>query len=245
MDIEDKKHPIITFLVPVYNERNTILSVLERLDRFADHHETIVVDDGSTDGTRDILKNLNRPGIQILYHERNAGKGASIRTGLEHAQGTYVAIQDADLEYDPLQYASLLYKANQENSPVVFGSRFLKTNPAIYNRFLWGNKIITAWINLCGHLHLTDSYTCFKLIRRDLFLDLRLTSRGFEMETEICMKLARRGVSISEVPISYTPRRIDEGKKIGWKDAFKGAWTALKIRLSPMANDTWNKIMAG
>lgn len=224
--------PTISFIVPVYNEKKTILSVLDVLSRFPTAHEIIVVDDGSCDGTREILSSTARPNLLILFHEKNAGKGTAVRTGVEYARGRYVAIQDADLEYDPMEYVELLRLATAENKSAVFGSRFLRKNPAIYWRYLMGNKLMTFWINLLTGAGLTDSYTCFKLLTRDLFASLGLTSNGFEMEAEICVKVARRGVPIHEIPIHYKPRLIEEGKKIKAKDALQGAITAFRIRFT-------------
>lgn len=222
--------PVISFLVPAFNEKNTILTVLDVLSKFPENHEIIVIDDGSIDGTRELLREQNRPNTIILFHEKNAGKGAAIQTGLGQARGRYVAIQDADLEYDPMEYVAMLRVAQTEKIRVIFGSRFLQKNPAIYLRYLWGNKLMTFWINCLTGGGFTDTYTCYKLIDRDLFSSLAVSSRGFEMEAEICVKLACVEGPIREVPIHYRPRRIEEGKKINARDAIKGFMTALKVR---------------
>lgn len=222
--------PEITFIVPAYNEAPRIESVLSRLARFPDTHEILVVDDGSTDGTREILERAEISEGLVLFHDKNRGKGAAVRTALAHARGRRTAIQDADLEYDPLEYADLLAAARESGRPAVFGSRFLRPNPNLYRRFLWGNRLITAWINALTGGGYTDTYTCFKLIDTELFRSLGLVSRGFEMEAEICVKLAARGARPLERPIHYRPRRVEEGKKIGWKDFLRGLRAAFRHR---------------
>jgi glycosyltransferase involved in cell wall biosynthesis len=222
--------PPLSFLVPAYNEIQSIESVLEALNGFPEPHEIIVVDDGSTDGTREKLESLCPANTLVLFHAANGGKGAAVRTALARARGRFTAIQDADLEYDPLDYRGLLDVARRDNARAVFGSRFLRANPNIYRRFLWGNRLMTAWINGLTGARYTDTYTCYKLIESDLFRALALEARGFEMEAEICVKLSARGVFPTEVPIHYKPRRVEEGKKIGWRDFFKGVVTALKHR---------------
>lgn len=224
--------PEISFLVPVYNERAFIEKTLARVRELPLATEVIVVDDGSTDGTRDILRHTRGEGMLLLFHPSNQGKGGAIRTALVHARGTYTVIQDADLEYDPLDCLDLLGRAREEKRVAVFGSRFLSKNPCLYRRFSWGNKVLTGWINiLCGTSY-TDTYTCYKLLTTPLFRSLDLQSTGFEMEAEISVKLACRGIAVAECPIHYTPRKIEEGKKIGWKDAWRGAVKTLYWRWS-------------
>lgn len=230
IDTRSAAPPPLSFLVPAYNEIRSIESVIEALNGFPEPHEIIVVDDGSTDGTREKLEGLRPANTLVLFHAANAGKGAAIRTALAKARGRFTAIQDADLEYDPLDYRGLLDVARRDNARAVFGSRFLRPNPNLYRRFLWGNRLITAWINGLTGARYTDTYTCYKLIETDLFRALALEARGFEMEAEICVKLAARGVFPTEVPIHYKPRRVEEGKKIGWRDFVKGVLAALKHR---------------
>lgn len=222
--------PLVTFLVPVFNEKKTLGAVLDALARFPESREIIVIDDGSTDGSRDYLVKSPAPNQVVLFHEKNAGKGAALRTGLPHARGLYVAIQDADLEYDPKQYVEMLKIARTTRRAAVFGSRFLAANPTSHWRFAWGNKGITAWINALFGIQLTDAYTCYKLVERSALTALNLNSSGFEIEAEICAKLAQNKVLIIENPIHYRPRTVKEGKKIRLKDALKGAWTAFKLR---------------
>jgi dolichol-phosphate mannosyltransferase len=214
--------PEVSFLVPVYNERAFVSATLDRLADVPFSHETIVVDDGSNDGTRDILQGKPRPGVALFFHEMNQGKGGAIQTALAQARGRFTAIQDADLEYDPFDYVGLLTMAKDRNLEAVFGSRFLRDNPTAYQRYLMGNKVMTSWINfLCGS-RFTDCYTCYKLLTTDAFRGLNIESSGFEMEAEVSVKVALRGLRYAEAPIRYQPRRLEEGKKIGWRDAWKG-----------------------
>jgi glycosyltransferase involved in cell wall biosynthesis len=231
--VYDRRGPLtpnVSFLVPIYNERRTVDALLDRLAQVGVSQEIILVDDGSTDGTRNLLSGKERDGVALFFHPENRGKGGAIQTALAQARGRYAAIQDADLEYDPVQYRELLAVARRDNMPAVIGSRFLRDNPTAYRRFLWGNKLLTFWINLLCGSRFTDTYTCYKLIQTDVFRSLNLTSRGFEMEAEICAKIARRHIHFTECPISYAPRRVEEGKKIRWKDAVKGLWAALLHR---------------
>jgi dolichol-phosphate mannosyltransferase len=219
--------PEISFLVPAYNEEKNIADILTRLSALPLSKEIIVVDDGSTDSTRSKLSAVPSAETLVLFHERNAGKGAAIRTALSHARGRTVAVQDADGEYDPAEYPVLLKTLREHGLRAVYGSRFLTKNPTLYRRYLLGNKIMTGWLNfLCGGNY-TDTYTCYKLLERPLMRELDIRSRGFEMEAEISVKLAARGVSVRECPIHYRPRSLEEGKKIGWRDAVKGAWAVL------------------
>jgi dolichol-phosphate mannosyltransferase len=221
--------PEISFLVPAYNERPRIDIILRRLLELPFSKEVIVVDDGSTDGTRELLSAAPRDGLCVLFHPMNAGKGAAIQTALEKARGVYAAIQDADLEYDPGEYAGLLEILRQKKVGVVFGSRFLKDNPTRYRRYLLGNKLITLFTNLICRSHFTDTYTCYKLMGTETLRSLNLLSGGFEMESEICVKVALRGLPYAEGPISYSPRTIEEGKKIGWMDGVKGLATVVRL----------------
>ncbi|HVW66373.1 MAG TPA: glycosyltransferase family 2 protein, partial [Candidatus Peribacteraceae bacterium] len=154
-----------------------------------------------------------------------------IRLGLEHAAGAYTVIQDADLEYDPQEIKLLLDAAKLNPHCAIFGSRFLKKNPHIYWRFLLGNKVLTAWLNLLFGSRVTDSYTCYKLLPTHIFKQLHLTSRGFELEAEIASRCLKTGIDVIEVPISYRPRSVEEGKKINWTDAVKGLLMMWKVRV--------------
>lgn len=221
-DRRSETRPLVSFLVPVFNERASIWKCLDRLWSVPLSKEIIIVDDGSTDRTREFLAENPRDGAVLLFHEKNQGKGGALRTALSKATGAYAAVLDADLEYDPGEYVDLLNHARRNNLKAVFGSRFLKSNPRLYWRFLWGNKVLTAWINLLCSSSYTDCYTGYKLMATSTWRELGLVSSGFEIEAEICVKVAHRQVAFAELPATYLPRRVNEGKKIGWKDAIRG-----------------------
>lgn len=191
--------------------------------------QIVYVDDGSKDKSLELLKASARPQDLVLT-KPNGGKGSAIRKGLEAAEGTYTVIQDADLEYDPAEINLLLQAAKSNPGHGVFGSRFLRKNPNIYKRFLLGNKTLTLCMNILFGAKLTDSYTCYKLLPTPLFRGLHLTSNGFELEAEICGRCLKTGIPITEIPISYAPRTIAEGKKINWRDAVKGLLMMLRVR---------------
>ncbi len=221
--------PLISFLVPVYNERRFVQATLAKLSGVPLSKEIIIVDDGSTDGTRGTLTETPLDGTVLLLHAKNLGKGRALCTALTKATGAYAAVQDADLEYDPNDYVELLKYARQNNMKVAFGSRFLKPNPRIYWRFLLGNKLLTTWINLLCASRYTDAYTGCKLMATNVWRELGLVSTGFEIEAEIAVKVARKGYPFTEFPITYTPRKVEDGKKISWKDALKGLKTARRF----------------
>ncbi|MFA5140975.1 MAG: glycosyltransferase family 2 protein [Elusimicrobiota bacterium] len=229
-----KKPQSLTVIVPAYNEARTLGPLIERLltVRFPLRLEVIVVDDGSTDGTAKEAARLSRPGLKVLRHETNRGKGAAIRTGLDAASGDLVLIQDADLEYEPEDILSLLKPALEQGAPVVYGSRILRReNRASYWRYYWGGRFISLWTNLLFGSRITDEPTCYKLFDARLLKGLGLRCTGFEFCPEATGKLLRGGVPILEVPIRYTPRTIAEGKKIRWLDGVIALWTLLKIRI--------------
>jgi glycosyltransferase involved in cell wall biosynthesis len=220
----------LTILVPVYNEERTLVSIMTALAEKCPDAQIIYIDDGSKDRSLTMLHSYARP-QDIVLTKPNGGKGSAIRMGLDNAKSTYTVIQDADLEYDPAQIAELLSEAKQHPGTAVFGSRFLQPNPNIYKRFLLGNKVMTLCLNLLYGSRVTDSYTCYKLLPTKDFQALNLISRGFELEAEICAKCIKRGIKIREIPITYQPRTIEEGKKINANDAWKGMVTMLKLRL--------------
>lgn len=221
----------VSILIPVYNEAATISAVLERVCGLSLGKEVLVVDDGSRDETGSILKGLaGRLSFKLISHAVNSGKGAALQTGLAAAHGRVVVIQDADLEYDCAQIPALAAPVLNGSADAVFGSRFLQSNPNIYKRYLWGNKILTGFINLLCGSRLTDSYTCYKILKRDLAQSLGLVSRGFEIEAELTVKLLLSGARLIERPISYRPRSLEQGKKIGWKDGAKGLLTSFRAR---------------
>lgn len=221
--------PTLTILVPVYNEEATLVSVMRQLSEECKDAEIIYIDDGSMDGSYELLKQHARP-QDIVITQQNGGKGSAIRAGLAKATGTFTVIQDADLEYDPKQIPLLLFKAQEDARAAIFGSRFLQPNPNLYKRYLLGNKFITACLNFLFKANITDGYTCYKLLPTELFQSLNLTANGFELEAEIAAKCLKQGIPIHEVAISYQPRSLEEGKKIRFHDAVKGLMMMLKIR---------------
>jgi glycosyltransferase involved in cell wall biosynthesis len=223
----------LSILVPIYNEVDTMVSVVEQIRSVALEKEVILVDDFSSDGTRELIKEKfgnDSQGIKIIYHERNKGKGAAIKTALMHAAGDYAIIQDADLEYDPQDYVRLLEAAIKGKAEVVFGSRFKKTWKVTSFWHFLVNKVLTEITNLLFGAKLTDMETCYKMIKTDLFKSLNIESQRFEIEAEITAKLLKKGHAILEVPISYKGRSYHEGKKITWKDGFVAVWALFKYR---------------
>lgn len=227
----------LSVIVPVYNEATTVAQVIERVLKveLGDvEKEIIVVNDGSTDGTGVVLDTLvarRANPLKIVHHEQNRGKGAAIRTALEHVTGDVVITQDADLEYDPQEYPALLAPFEDPAVQVVYGSRNLYGNPRSSWSFYWGGRLVSWIANLLYGSHITDEPTGYKVLRADLLRSLDLQSDGFEFCPEVTGKILRRGIEIHEVPISYRPRSFDEGKKINWHDGLRAIWTLLKYRL--------------
>jgi glycosyltransferase involved in cell wall biosynthesis len=222
----------ISVIIPTFNEAKTIREIIRRveLENIAD--EVLVVDDGSVDGTREILRELNGNGhVKTVLHDVNQGKGAAVRTGIEHAQGDVIIIQDADLEYDPRDFPALLKPIQEGNAEVVYGSRFLggPRRPVMFWHMV-ANKMLTLMTNILYDTILTDMETGYKVFRREIVKDLSLKSRRFDFEPEFTAKILKRKVRIFEVPITFNPRDYSEGKKIGLKDAFQAVWTLMKYR---------------
>ncbi|MFH1283553.1 MAG: glycosyltransferase family 2 protein [bacterium] len=225
----DEKNHLLSVIVPVYNEDRTVLSVITQLISLDADKEIIIVNDGSTDNTVEVLKSVQSPLIRIYSHEKNQGKGSAIRTGIKYARGGIIAVQDADLEYSPDELLTLIKPIRSDECDIVFGSRFMRKNPIIYRKFYYGNKLMSLTISLLTFKRITDAYTCYKLFKREVIQSFPLSSRGFEIEAELSVRVARSKYSLKEMPISYNPRKVNEGKKINWKDMIKGISTAVNV----------------
>jgi glycosyltransferase involved in cell wall biosynthesis len=222
----------LSVIIPVYNESKTIQEIIRRVQRTTLAHEIIVVDDGSKDGTRDLLAALDgKRRVRIVLHEKNLGKGAAVRTGIAHATGDVLLIQDADLEYDPREYPHLLQPIEEGLADVVYGSRFLGApHRAILFWNMVANKILTFMTNILYNTILSDMETGYKVFRREVVEGMPLRSKRFNFEPEFTAKILKRHFRVFEVAIAFNPRDYDEGKKIGLRDAFEAVWTLLKYR---------------
>jgi glycosyltransferase involved in cell wall biosynthesis len=223
----------LSVIIPVYNEKTTIEAVIHRVREIdvGMEKEIVIVDDASQDGTQDVLKNLDYPDIKTYFHEKNQGKGAALHTGFSNAQGDIILIQDADLEYDPSEYPTLLKPILDGRADVVYGSRFLGGPHRVL--FFWhyvGNKLLTTLSNMLSNLNLSDMETCYKVIKKDVLDRITLKSKRFGFEPEITIKLAKLKAKIYEVPISYSGRDYSEGKKIGWKDGFAAIYHIFRYK---------------
>ncbi|MDD3275862.1 MAG: glycosyltransferase family 2 protein [Kiritimatiellales bacterium] len=225
----------LSVVMPVYNEAQTIRKMAGMVLQRPCVKELIIVDDGSVDGTRDMLKELaaQEPLIRVILHEKNSGKGAALRTGFVAAQGQFVIVQDADLEYDPAEYPRLLAPVLQDKADVVYGSRFSGSSAhrVLYFWHSAGNRFITQLSNMFSNVNLTDVETCYKLFRKSVLDQLTIEENRFGFEVEITAKVARLKVRIYEVGISYYGRTCDEGKKIGWRDGVQAVWCILRYNL--------------
>ncbi|NLH47148.1 MAG: glycosyltransferase family 2 protein [Myxococcales bacterium] len=224
----------LSIVMPVFNERDTIEEIVRLVLAVNLEKELIIVDDGSTDGTRDVLREKIEPlpDVRVFYHEVNRGKGAAIRTGKEKITGEIALIQDADLEYDPNDYHTLIDPIVNKKADVVYGSRFLGPRRAFLYWHYLGNRFLTFVTNLLYNTMLTDMETCYKVFRAPILKDMAIRSDRFEFEPEITAKVFKRGYKVFEVPIYYSGRDFAEGKKITWRDGFKALWTILKFRFT-------------
>ncbi len=241
----------LSIIMPVYNEQATLEDIVRRVQAVdltvnADNsnlvlsgpvtleRELVIIDDGSTDGTRDILDDWREDppsNMKIIYHEHNSGKGAALRTGFQHATGDILIVQDADLEYDPRDYVKLLEPLLEGRAPVIYGSRFLGgPRAAMSLSHTLGNQLLTIVTNLLYGTSLSDMETCYKMFRRDVINGIVLRSRAFEIEPELTAKILKQGYTIFEVPISYNGRAFHEGKKISWQDGFSALRTLVRYR---------------
>tara|TARA_Y100000816_G_scaffold280775_1_gene254544 strand:+ start:600 stop:1322 length:723 start_codon:yes stop_codon:yes gene_type:complete len=225
----DKLNFKLSIIIPCFNEKNTIEDILKKIDQSLNYYkfsnfEIIVVDDFSTDGSKEVLKKLsNKEKIQIYFHDNNLGKGAAIHTALKYTTGDIAIIQDADLEYDPFDYNKLLVPFFETNADIVYGSRFLGGGKYVRIHFFWhylANKILTFICNLFINLNLTDMETGYKVFKTSALKSINLKEKSFSFEPEVTIKLAKKNYKFFEVPITYNGRSYEEGKKIGLKDAF-------------------------
>ena len=223
----------LSVIIPVYNEKNTIDEIIHRVlnVEIGLEKEIIVVDDGSQDGTREILEGLNHPNIKVYFHSKNQGKGAALQTGFSKADGDIILIQDADLEYDPREYPILLGPILDGRADAVYGSRFLGGPHRVL--FFWhyiGNRFLTTFSNMLSNLNLTDMETCYKAFKKETLNKITVKSKRFGFEPEITTKLAKLKCKIYEVPISYSGRDYNEGKKIGWKDGIAAFFHIIRFK---------------
>ncbi len=223
---------LLSVIMPVYNERQTIEEIIQRVQNVNLEKEIIIVDDYSTDGTRDYLRTITEKNIKIFFHEQNRGKGAALQTGFEKVSGDIVVIQDADLEYNPEEYHLLIKPILDNRADVVYGSRFL-TGAERRVLFFWhslGNQFLTFLSNMVTDLNLSDMETCYKMFRSEILKDISIEQDRFGFEPEFTVKIAKKKYRIYEVGISYSGRDYSEGKKIGWKDGVAVLWCLAKYR---------------
>jgi glycosyltransferase involved in cell wall biosynthesis len=223
--------PKLTVLIPVYNERVTVMTVLEKVKSLPVSKEIIVIDNLSTDGTRELLETVSDPEIRVVLQSKNLGKGTSVKLGFAMAKGEWVIIQDADLEYEPNDILRLLEHAEKAGEVAVFGSRLLTGNPQGMLAFYIGRVVLNLIFRLLFGARTTDVATCYKLVRSDIAKRLRLRCSGFDLDFELASVLRRLGYNIAEVPITYRPRTIAEGKKIRPMDGIKAIATMLRVRI--------------
>ncbi len=228
------ERPCLSVVVPCFNEHKTVQQLVKRVLDSGWVAEVIVVDDGSTDGTRALLETLDDPRVRVEFHDHNRGKGAALRTGFALAEAEYVVVQDADLEYDPAEYGELLVPLESGQADVVFGSRFVSSRPhrVLYFWHSLGNKVLTLLSNMATDLNLTDMETCYKAFRREVIQSIEIEEDRFGFEPEVTAKVAAAGVRIFEVGISYSGRTYADGKKIGWRDGVRAVVCIAKY--SPM-----------
>ncbi len=225
--------PLLSVVMPVYNERDTIEEIIGRVTSVPMRIELIVVDDRSTDGTRDLLVDLQaRHGFKLILQPVNGGKGAALRRGFQEVTGDVMVIQDADLEYSPEEYSELLALICQGRADVVYGSRFIGRHRVFLFTHYAGNRLLTLLTNVLYNTMLTDMETCYKMMRTEVLRSMVLESNGFGIEPEITAKIFKRGYRVYEVPITYDGRGYEEGKKITWRDGVVALWVLIKYRFT-------------
>jgi glycosyltransferase involved in cell wall biosynthesis len=225
--------PLLSIVIPVYNERDTVAELVRRVAAQPFRMEILLIDDGSTDGTRDVLPEIEKAhgNVRVILHEQNRGKGAALRTGFAASKGELVVVQDADLEYDPRDYSKLLEPLLDGRADVVYGSRFLGGPHRVLNYHHYiANTGLTLLSNLVTNLNLTDMETCYKLFRREVLDGITLREDRFGFEPEFTARIARKGLRVYEVPISYSGRDYEEGKKITWRDGVRALWVIARSR---------------
>lgn len=225
---------LLSVIMPVYNEQDTIETIIEQVLSEPTEKELIIVDDCSKDGTRDILQKITDPRIRIFYHDVNQGKGAAIRTAISKISGDVAIIQDADLEYNPKEYARMIKPIVEDNADVVYGSRFRGAEQRVL--FFWhyiANKFLTLLSNMMTNLNLSDMETCYKAFRSSTLQKIEIQSNRFGVEPELTAKVAKMHCRVYEIPISYYGRDYTEGKKITWRDGFSAIWCIIKFNLFP------------
>ena len=234
--IAPQMKPCLSVIMPVFNERATVAGIIETVLQQPHVAELIVVNDASSDGTRDELDRIKNSDsrLRVYHHDKNQGKGAALRTGIAHATADIVIIQDADLEYDPAEYPSLLHPILSGKADAVFGSRFIgsQEHRVLYFWHSMGNRFLTLMSNMFTNLNLTDMETCYKAVRREIIQSIPIQENRFGFEPEITAKLSKKGVRIYEVSVSYHGRTYAEGKKINWKDGVRAIWCIIKYSLS-------------
>lgn len=221
--------PLLSVIVPVYNEKKTIKEILEKIQLVPIDKEIIVVDDGSSDGTSQILGGINYNNLKVIHHTRNRGKGAAVLTGLTHAEGEFIIIQDADLEYYPNDYFKLMEAIKKNNADLALGARFTKGYKGLFIHKL-GNKFLTTLLNLLFNTDFNDCFTCYKLLRRNAINTLNLKAQGFDIEIELITRALKKNLRVAETNVTYYPRSYTEGKKIRYKDGLRAALSIFKYR---------------